>query len=113
MIKYTTDEPLPGIIEDFARNTPLTAALTIQPTLFRNEVEIQYLVREKGAVKLLIYDASGRMVYNLVDNNSKAGNHSIRWNGKDNLGRKLASGVYFFELKTPSEQYLKKVVRLK
>ncbi len=113
VIKYTTDEPLPGIGEDLTNTTPLTSALSLYPTLFRNEIMIQYQIKEKGAVKLRIYDATGRMVYNQVNNNTKAGNYSIRWDGKDNFGKRLASGIYFFELVTPSEQYLKKLVRLK
>jgi hypothetical protein len=113
VIKYTTDAPLPGIGEDLTRTTPLTSALSIYPTLFRNEIQIQYQINEKGTLKLRIYDASGRLVYNQVNFNSKAGSYSIRWNGKDNLGRKLATGIYFFELQTPSEQYLKKLIKLK
>ena len=111
-IKYTT-RYWPGIREDLAGTIPLTSSLLIQPTLFRNEIMIQYQAKEKGMVRLRVYDASGRLIYHLNNFYPKPGTYSIRWNSKDNQGRRLASGIYFFELQTRSEQYLKKLIRLK
>lgn len=111
-IKYTTDNPS-GIEEGLVRATLINPVFAIRPSLFRNDVQIRYQLKAKGTVTLQVYDASGRVVYNLANHHSEPGDYSIRWNGKDNLGRKLAAGIYFFKLQTPSGQYLKKVVRLK
>jgi Peptidase family C25/Propeptide_C25/FlgD Ig-like domain len=110
-IKYTTDQ-MAGIKEDLTKTTLINPAFAIYPSLFRNDVQIRYQLKAKGTVTLQVYDASGRAVYNQANHYSEPGDYSIRWNGRDNLGRKLADGIYFFKLQTPSEQYLKKVVRL-
>jgi hypothetical protein len=112
VIKYTTAQT-PGIEESLIKATLINPVFAIQPSLFRNDVQIRYQLKAKGIVTLQVYDASGRVVYNLANHHSEPGDYSIRWNGKDNMGRKLADGIYFFKLQTPSEQYLKKVIRLK
>jgi hypothetical protein len=113
VLKYTTDQPFSGTSEDLVKTTLLTQSLMINPTPFRNAMQIRYQLKEAGKVSVQIYDASGRLVYNIANHYPKPGTYSINWNGKDNQGKRLAAGIYFFELNTPSEQYLKKLVRLK
>ena len=112
VIKYTTDPPFSDV-EDLTKTTPMNQPLVIQPTPFRNEMQVRYQLKEAGKVAMQIYDATGRLVYDMANQHSKPGIYSINWNGKDNQGRKLAAGIYFFKLQTPSEQYLKKLIRLK
>jgi flagellar hook assembly protein FlgD len=50
-------------------------------------------------VHLLIYDVAGRLVRRLVDVPLEAGRHEVQWDGRDEAGRRLESGTYFFELR--------------
>jgi len=50
-------------------------------------------------VTLRIYDANGRLVREWNERQFQAGEHTIIWDGRDQLGRAVASGVYFSELR--------------
>jgi flagellar hook assembly protein FlgD len=49
---------------------------------------------------LIVFDAAGRVVAHLVDRVEVSGDHHVRWSGKDDRGRTLASGVYWYRLTT-------------
>jgi flagellar hook assembly protein FlgD len=49
-------------------------------------------------VELSVFDASGRKVKTLASGEHEPGNYDVTWDGKDNYGIKLASGVYFIRM---------------
>ena len=49
-------------------------------------------------VSLKVYDIAGRMVRTLIDGEVGKGHHSIEWDGKDDKGMRLSSGIYFYRL---------------
>jgi hypothetical protein len=63
-----------------------------------------------GAVTLRIYDVSGRLVRTLVDGYQTAGQKQAIWNGTDNQGRGVVSGVYFYRLEAPGYKKTLKMV---
>ena len=72
------------------------------PNPFNPTTSIRYDVPPSGgAVTLRIYDVSGRLVRTLVDGPQTAGQRTAVWNGRDNRGRSVASGVYFYRLQAP------------
>ncbi|MFA5032813.1 MAG: C25 family cysteine peptidase [bacterium] len=85
------------------------------PNPVREKTSIQYCVGElTSKVKLNIYDASGRLTKTLIDNsNVKPGNYTIRWEGINNNGKKVASGIYFYKLETDNFKATKKLVLIK
>ncbi|MDD5530574.1 MAG: C25 family cysteine peptidase [bacterium] len=85
------------------------------PNPVRERTSIQYCIGEMTAtVKLNIYDASGRLTKTLVDNsNVKPGNYTVRWEGSNNNGKKVASGIYFYKLETDNFKTTKKLVLIK
>ncbi len=52
-----------------------------------------------GRVNIRIFDVTGRRVRDLVDAQQDAGSHQARWNGTDNRGAKVNSGVYFCRMR--------------
>jgi len=70
---------------------------------------------ERGRVALKIYDASGQFVCTLVDEDQspQAGGFTKVWNGRDEKGRLVASGVYFFRLSSGDRTLTKKMVLLR
>jgi hypothetical protein len=72
------------------------------PNPFNPSTTIRYdMPADGGAVTLRIYDVSGRLVRTLVDGPQAAGQKQVTWNGKDDLGRSVVSGVYFYRLEAP------------
>ncbi|MCK4236519.1 MAG: T9SS type A sorting domain-containing protein, partial [Candidatus Krumholzibacteria bacterium] len=64
-------------------------------------------------VRLDIYDLEGRLVQRLIDKPMQAGRHQIEWNGRDDRGRTVASGVYFYRLTVGKQTSAKKMILLR
>jgi photosystem II stability/assembly factor-like uncharacterized protein len=67
------------------------------------ETAIRYNLPFAGKVSLVIYDVSGRLIKALESGNRTAGEHTVRWDGRDSRGERVASGVYFYCLDTVSD----------
>ncbi len=84
------------------------------PNPFNPITSIQFSVPDNaGPVELHVYNVSGRLVRTLVDDELTAGPHSVVWNGKDDSGRSLASGIYFAKLTAGGETAERKMALLK
>ena len=70
------------------------------PNPFNPETIIRYSMAAPGKVTIRIFNASGALVRTLVDEARAAGSHTVRWNATDDSGRRLGSGVYFYEIQT-------------
>lgn len=79
-----------------------TSPLLMQnvPNPFNSSTAIEYALLERGDVELAIYNAVGQQVVVLAKGERLAGHYTVHWDGKDALGRALASGVYFYQLRT-------------
>lgn len=95
--------------------TPTSFALhTNVPNPFNPQTMIQYDVPAGGAdVSISIYDVSGRLVRDLVNQHRAAGRWSVQWNGEGARGERVASGVYFYRMRAGSFVDTKKMVLLK
>ena len=65
-----------------------------------------------GGASLGVYDASGRIVRQLVHGALTAGPHAIEWDGRDATGHKAAAGIYFVRLRFDSHDRQTKLVKL-
>jgi hypothetical protein len=96
---------------------PVTAATaTLHPTHpnpFNPSTTIRFELAARGDATLRIYDAHGRAVRTLFDGVANAGATSLVWNGRDDAGRAVGSGIYFYRLETASEPLSRKMVLLK
>ena len=66
------------------------------PNPFNAATTIRYLVPRAGPVELVIYDILGRRVRALVEDSVPAGTYSITWDGRDDQGQPVASGVFLY-----------------
>ncbi len=83
------------------------------PNPFNPATTIHYDVPAGGGnVTLHIYDVAGRLVRTLVDDSQTAGQKTIGWNGTNNTGTRVASGVYFYRMKAPGFTQTRKMVLL-
>jgi hypothetical protein len=83
------------------------------PNPFNPTTTVTYSVPEKCAVKLEIYDVSGKCVACLVDGQQEKGSHSVEWSGKDEKGSSVASGIYVYRLAAGGRTISKKMVLLR
>jgi flagellar hook assembly protein FlgD len=83
------------------------------PNPFNPSTEIKFSVPKSERVKIAVYNSIGKLVKVLVDENLAPGSYKVTWNGEDNRGQKVSSGVYLYRMETPSFQATKKMVLLK
>lgn len=83
------------------------------PNPFNPETQIRYDLPVPGHVKLAIYNILGQKVRILVDEIQDAGHKSVIWDGRDDGGRDVASGIYFYKIAMENFEKTKKMVLLK
>jgi arabinogalactan endo-1,4-beta-galactosidase len=83
------------------------------PNPFNNQTRIQYIVDKMSMVTARIVDIQGRWITTLVEQLQPAGSHSILWNGCDETGAALASGVYFIRLNKNDGFQMRKILLLR
>lgn len=83
------------------------------PNPFNPETRIEFSLPQAASVKLTVFNVLGQSVNELVVGDLPRGVHSVVWNGTDNSGRTVASGVYFYRLETGSTQMTRKMMLLK
>jgi len=86
---------------------------SVHPNPFNPQATLEYTLWEGGQIQLAIYDARGSLVRRLVDQNMPAGEHRVVWNGADQTGLPVASGIYFVRLSAGSQVDTRKIVLLK
>ncbi|MCB0312434.1 MAG: T9SS type A sorting domain-containing protein, partial [Calditrichaeota bacterium] len=59
---------------------------------------ISYQLSVVSDVSLAIYDLQGKKVAGLVDARQRGGSYQVQWNGRDNAGRVVSSGMYFYRI---------------
>ena len=70
------------------------------PNPFNRGTTIRFALPASGKVELAIYDLAGQRVMTLVKEERSAGRYALLWEGRDDHGRELASGVYLYRLRT-------------
>lgn len=115
-IPYTCDETiaLPLGIEDNPVVNPVTYALSQNyPNPFNSSTRISYDIPVAGHVQVNIYNIEGRLVRTLMNGNADPGTHHVTWNGLNNNGAAVSTGVYLYSLQAGDFQAVKKMVYLK
>ncbi|MHB2155780.1 T9SS type A sorting domain-containing protein [Calditrichota bacterium GD2] len=121
-IQITSNDPNEGFIEvpvsiqvaesiSFVEpsSVPHTMALLQNyPNPFNPVTTIRYALNKSGHVQLSVYDSAGRLIGRLVNQQQKAGQFSVLFDG-----RNLPSGVYFYQLKAAGFTQVKKMLLLK
>jgi tetratricopeptide (TPR) repeat protein len=84
------------------------------PNPFNPETTISFSIPEDSKVELSIYNIRGQKVKTLIKDEFKMGFHNVIWNSKDNNGKSVATGVYFYKLKVDGKDIsVKKCLLLK
>lgn len=83
------------------------------PNPFNNQTVIKYTLSKPAEVSLIIYNILGQKVRTLVKDEKQSGTMSVAWNGKDDTGKEVSSGIYFYRLKAGECSQTRRMVLLK
>jgi len=83
------------------------------PNPFNPTTQIHYAIPEAGQVTLTVYDLKGNVVKTLVNGKQAANRYTVEWNGTNDLGHKVASGVYLYRLNTDTKVSTKKMTLIR
>jgi hypothetical protein len=95
--------------------TPVRFALGASvPNPFNPRTTLRFELPQAAPVELSVYDVRGRLVRSLVDGETiPAGRHGVVWNGVDDAGRNVASGLYFYRLRAGNFRETKRMTLLR
>ena len=122
---YETGNSIPALINVSVGNTSefepplphLTYVTNLQPNFpnpFNPETNITFTVgKSHERVNINIYNLKGQKVKTLVDKDFLEGIHTVIWNGTDDMGLEVASGLYFYKMHTDSYTSTKKMILMK
>ncbi len=107
-------DPLTGVEEIATLPTSISLAQNY-PNPFNPETSIAYQLPKDAHVSLQIYNLTGQVIATLVNGKKPVGHHNALWNGRDEAGRQLPSGVYFYRLLVNNGEWtqVKKMTLLK
>ena len=101
-------------VEDDVSNLPEQFMLENNyPNPFNPETNISFTVPNNGNINLTVYNVMGQKVYTILDGYTRAGNHSVKWNGLDQNSNEVSSGIYFYSLKSDAGSITKTMVLMK
>jgi len=112
--KTYADFNITTAVDDDVADIPKAYKLFVNyPNPFNPTTMIQYYVPTESKVTLLISDVNGDLVKTLVDGVQRAGQKSATWNGRNNRGQLVASGMYFYRLSAEGFSQTRKMILLK
>jgi flagellar hook assembly protein FlgD len=83
------------------------------PNPFNPETTIQFSLSEQSEVEIVIFNSKGEKIKNTVSGNYPAGTHYVLWNGKDERNNPVASGIYFYQIKSENSVKMNKMILMK
>ncbi len=100
-------------IDDTQEEVPQVCSVIAYPNPFNPTTTLTYSITDPGEVELSIFDVRGRLVATLLRKYCPAGSDEVVWDGRNNTGETLPSGVYFSMLRTRNQTKTCKIVLLK
>ncbi|MEO0075538.1 MAG: T9SS type A sorting domain-containing protein, partial [candidate division WOR-3 bacterium] len=110
-IRITLSPSAPGITQNQLTLPTITMLNNVKPNPIRNNhIHISYTIAQRTHVLLNIYDASGRLIKNLVNNYQDQGTYDCIWTTTDQNNQAVKPGIYFYTLQTDNYRETKKLI---
>ncbi len=90
-----------------------TALCGNYPNPFNPETTINFDLKENSPVTIDVYNIKGQRIATVADGDFNAGHHSVVWNGIDNNGKQVSSGVYFYKMHSGTYTKSRKMILIK
>ena len=99
---------------DLSKKKKGTVLVYVEVSTFNPQTTIAFEIPSQQDVTLRVFDLSGRLVRNLIQGELRTpGRHEVVWNGRDDAGRQVASGTYFYRLEAGEFAETKRMVLVK
>ena len=116
-VRLVAMQPSPGstaVEESGGESLPKAPTLAQNyPNPFNSGTVMRFTLSEPGEVRLTVYNLAGQEVVTLAQGARAAGPHAIRWDGRDDDGRALASGIYLYRLGAGDEVLTRKLALIR
>lgn len=110
---YVSDQPV-GVEDNDDGNMPLTFELKQNyPNPFNPSTVISYQIPQSDFVRLEVFNSLGEKVRTLVNENQEIGYYQIQWDGKNESGNQMSSGIYLYRLSAGNYVSVMKMVLLR
>lgn len=83
------------------------------PNPFNPETVIEFEIKEKLFLNISIYSVNGSLIRTLSEDEYNSGVHKVKWDGQNNQGNEMPSGIYFYEIKSDKQSVRRKINLLK
>ena len=90
-----------------------TQLLANYPNPFNPETTIRFSLENDAEVMVNIYNTRGQLVRSLVNGQKAAGMHSVVWNGMDDNGQSVSSGIYYYKMYAGKYSSTRKMILMK
>jgi agmatine deiminase len=104
---------IPGVEEDETTVSRFLNTYSVYPNPAKRELTFAVNLFKKGNLKIEIYNVLGQKIKVLIDNKLNAGNYNLQWNFRDDRGRELAQGAYFYRIIVDKETETGKILLVK
>jgi hypothetical protein len=91
----------------------VTMLAGVYPNPFQGETSVAFSLAEQGRVSIVVFGVDGRKVRTLTDGLWEPGAYRLGWDGRDDQGHTVSSGVYFVRMSTPHARYTKTITNLR
>ncbi|MBN1893440.1 T9SS type A sorting domain-containing protein, partial [bacterium] len=83
------------------------------PNPFNPETMIHYAIPEQGSVKISVFNLTGQSVRTLVDERKAPGKYAVRWDGRNDHGQPMPSGIYIYRIRSENRVKSRRMVLMK
>jgi hypothetical protein len=84
--------------------------LQVYPNPVRDEAAVSFRVAEEGAVKLTVYSLNNKSIRTLLSERYQPGAYTIKWDGKDDAGNRVASGMYLVRIQIGTRESTARII---
>ena len=109
-VSCLTDQIVPNIDDSIE---PVSLNVNNYPNPFNPETTISFSLVKPTKTKIEIFNIKGQKVKTLLDDKLDSGEHKVVWNGKDDNGKSVASGVFFYKMTSGTYSSTKKMLLMK
>lgn len=108
-------DDLTAVPGDETADTPAAGLRLAQnsPNPFNPKTTVRFTLPSPGRATLTVFDVAGRQVAQLADGAFTAGEHAVDWNGRDDAGSAVGSGIYFYRLDADGLSQTRKMMLIK
>jgi hypothetical protein len=106
LVYETGENPTPSIPQ-------VTELKSIYPNPFNPSANISFGLAKSSDVEFRIYNSRGQMVRNMALGVKDAGTWNLVWNGTDNNGRAVPTGIYYIQMQAGKDSFIRKAVMMK